>query len=98
MTLFEFASAVAGAGIIAFHASECLLQNWHHLPDFPLPSVEASHDLHSEVGMVEEIFETGTEVVKSRFAIRCLDEAILGALAMASEAEIAPHTESRQSV
>jgi len=46
--------------------------------------------------VVEEVLVAGAQVVESRFAVGCRDEAILGAAAVAREKDVALATVLRQ--
>ena len=47
------------------------------------------HAPHGAVDVVKERLVAGAQVVQARLAVRCVDEAILGAAAMAGEADVA---------
>ena len=83
MALFVFATAATGTGIVAAGLGEERLplgfftvQNQHHLGRRPVASGQAGHELHRQVDVMEELLETGAEVIESRLAIWCGQEAV----------------------
>ena len=105
MTLAELFSAAAGAGCIGFSLVEdrypsfsLMCQYIHHLDCCVTSTDQPCHDLHREIDMMEELFETRAKVIQAGFFIRGYDKAVLGALAMARKADITVKTVLRKRI
>ena len=103
--MFELAAAAAGTGIVATDTCEaplpsCFLlgQVAHDVGWWPSGPQFRRHDLHRLADVVEERFVARTQVVEARLAIGGVDEAVLGATAVAHEAHLALATVTRQGV
>src|SRR5690606_38605790 len=59
---------------------------------------QSGHGPHRTVDVVEERLEAGAQVVEARFTVRSGVEAVLGAAAVAGEADVAVEAVSRQGV
>lgn len=57
-----------------------------------LTAVEVGHDFHGGVDVLEELFVGGAEVVETPFAVGGVSETVLGAFAVAGEADAAVAT------
>mgnify|MGYP003573332050 CR=1 FL=1 len=59
---------------------------------------QPGHDLHRKIDMVKKLFETGAQIVETRFAIRRDQEAVLRAFAVTGKTHIAFPAGARQGV
>ena len=93
MALVEFLPATAGAGVAGTGFSHRLLdllhllhrQDIHHLVGVTTAAQQICHDAHGVIDMVEEYLVTGTQIVQSRLAVRCVDETVARAFSVTGE-------------
>lgn len=105
MTLLEFEAAATGTRIIPTRPSKLieegpllLSENVHHARCHATVSHEIDHEIHGPVDVVEEGFESITQIVESRFTIRRVNEPVLRALAVTGESHIAVEAILRKAV
>ena len=94
--MLDFAPAAARAWIIASRFGNHFLQlrflgsqDQHHLCRSAVAAQQLGHDPHGTVDMFEERFVARAQVIQSGLPIRCLEKAVLGALAMTGKAHLA---------
>src|SRR4051794_5713502 len=94
---FVFLAAATGAGVVAADGgggggglfAGFVGEHSHDVGGGAVVAEEVGHDLHVRVDVVEEALVGGAEVVEALFAGGGADEAVLGALAVAGEADLA---------
>ncbi len=103
MTVLEFATTATETRLIASRFGKRFLQlrvfgcqHKHHLCGRAIAPQQLGHDAHRLVDMEEERLVASTQVIQSRLAIGCLNEAVLGAFAIACKAYLAPAAVARQ--
>ena len=93
MTLLELQPASAGTGIVTtrlcehfYYFSLLRCRVIHDIGWCSTASKLIGHEPHRAIDVLEEFLITFTEIVKTRFSIRCVDKTILGAFTITDEA------------
>lgn len=72
-----------------------LIEDCHHFTCFVAAPDQSCHDLHWKFDMVKKQLEPSAKVIEIFFTVWCLDEAILGAFAVAGKTHITIKTVQR---
>ena len=98
MAALPFAATPAWAGVVAAALRIAGGIGIHDLGGGAVLGEQRGHRSHRLVDVMKEAFEGGAEVIEARFAVGGAGEAVLGASAVAGEADVAFAAVARERV